>query len=321
MDKNNNNNSMVDYGRWVPVDESQLGFKLPPIPTNQPVAGPDGSLYCVGDSKPELSSVGANTNNAIPTPSSIVQMPSIVQPIALVPYTTQNQPMLQYDPYSRPVEPEGAPKAPVYIKKPYRPISFTAFVIALVALIVFLLFAVVAFQENTAREAFKANGIELISAVDNVFNLDSTTAYGSIIAEKSGDTFGKIVVYALPFLSIIVVVFFVLLAFKYLLRFFTKKSPRSFSVLAFLNIIVTALMFVGLLIMSNAEVPTDARAMNTRAFFALEASPATIMGKWALGFAFVASIVLFIIPFFARKNAYMIERDDPANKTYIISAE
>jgi len=35
----------------------------------------------------------------------------------------------------------------------------------------------------------------------------------------------------------------------------------------------------------------------------------------------VASIVLFIIPFFARKNAYMIERDDPANKTYIISAE
>lgn len=321
MDKNNNNNSMVDYGRWVPVDESQLGFKLPPIPTNQPVAGPDGSLYCVGDSKPELSSVGANTNNAIPTPSSIVQMPSIVQPIALVPYTTQNQPMLQYDPYSRPVEPEGAPKAPVYIKKPYRPISFTAFVIALVALIVFLLFAVVAFQKNSAREAFKANGIELISAVDNVFNLDSTTPYGSIIAEKSGDTFGKIVVYALPFLSIIVVVFFVLLAFKYLLRFFTKKSPRSFSVLAFLNIIVTALMFVGLLIMSNAEVPIDARAMNTRAFFALEASPATIMGKWALGFALVASIVLFIIPFFARKNAYMIERDDPANKTYIISAE
>lgn len=321
MDNNTNNNSMVDYGRWVPVDENQLGFKLPPIPSNQPVAGPDGSLYCVGDSKPELSAVGANTNNAIPTPSSIVQMPAIVQPIALVPFTSQNQPMLQYDPYSRPVEPEGAPKAPTYIKKPYRPISFTAFIIALVALIVFLLFAVVAFQANSAREAFKGNGIDLMKAVTDVFNTESDTAYGSIIAEKSGDTFGKIVVSSLPFLSIIVVVFFLLLVLKYLIRFFRKKSPRSFSVLAFLNIIITALMFIGLLIMSNAEVATDARGFNTRAFFALEASPATIMGKWALGFAFVASIVLFIIPFFARKNAYMVERDDPANKTYIISDE
>ncbi|HHX48807.1 MAG TPA: hypothetical protein GX709_00185 [Clostridiales bacterium] len=318
---NNSNNSMVDYGRWVPVDENQLGFKLPPIPSNQPVAGPDGSLYCVGDSKPELTSVGSNTNNAIPTPSSIVQMPSIVQPIALVPYTSQNQPMLQYDPYSRPVEPEGAPKAPVYIKKPYRPISITAFVIALIAAIVFLLFSVVAFQGNSAREAYKANGIELMKAVTDVFNKDSGTAYASIIAEKDGDSFGRIVVYALPFLAIIVEVFLIILALKYLIRFFTKKSPRSFSVLAFLNIILTALMFIGLLIMSNAEVATDARSYNTRAFFALEATPATIMGKWALGFAFVASIVLFIIPFFARKNAYMVERDDPANKTYIISAE
>lgn len=317
----NTNNSMVDYGRWVPVDENQLGFQLPPIPSNQPVAGPDGSLYCVGDSKPELAPVGVNSQNAIPTPSDIIQMPSIVQPIALVPYTSQNQPLLQYDPYSRPVEPEGAPKAPTYIKKPYRGISFSLFLLALIALIVFLLFRVAAFLETSSREAFITSGFGLIKAIPDVFSESSDTSYGMLVAEKSGDTLSKIIVGALPFLALIVAVIFLILIIKYIIRFFRKNSPRSFSVLAFINIILIILMFVGLLLMSNAEVPADARGANTRAFFLLEAAPAPIMGKWALGFALAASIVLFIMPFFARKNAYMIERDDPANKTYIINAE
>lgn len=329
MDKNVNNNatqnqnsSMLDYGRWVPLDESQLGFKLPPLPTNQPVAGPDGSLYCVGDSKPELSPVGANSVNAVPTPSSIVQMPAIVQPIALVPYTSQNQPMLQYDPYSRPVEPEGAPKAPTYIKKPYRVISLTAFIIAIASLLVFLLFSVAAFQANSARDAFKASGLSFIKAMTDVIKSTDSTDYGLVVLEKKGgDILSRIIVSALPFISLVVVIIFLVLVIKYLIRFFKKKSPRSFSVLAFINIILIILMFVGLLLMSNAEVAADARSANTRAFFALEASPATIMGKWALGFSLVASILLFILPFFARKNAYMIERDDPARKTYIISEE
>ena len=128
MDKNVNQVPQTpipgeEAGRWVPVDRNALGFDVPPLPGGQPVQGPDGSIYCVGNSQSQLQPVMSNAMNAVPTPSSIVQMPPIVQPIALVPYTSQNQPLLQYDPYSRPVDPPPQPKAPVYIRKPYTGLS------------------------------------------------------------------------------------------------------------------------------------------------------------------------------------------------------
>src|SRR5690554_6539580 len=86
-----------DNGKWVPVDPNALGFTVSGA-MNQPVQGPDGAYYCISNSQPEFNSIQSNQNNAFPTPSSFVQLPPIVQPISLVPYASQNQPLLQYDP-------------------------------------------------------------------------------------------------------------------------------------------------------------------------------------------------------------------------------
>lgn len=328
MEKNNNNgnvNSMqptqvVDRGRWVPVDEKTLGFSLPPLPSQKPVAGPDGAIYCVGDSKPQLGRVGNNTNNAVPVPSSIVQMPAIVQPIALVPYTSQNQPMLQYDPYSRPVEPKTQPKAPVYVKKPYKAVSASALILSVIALVLLLILSVASFQTNDSRQAFEMNGVDSIMAIGDIFGFSSGSEYSQYIVANKGtmDTLSKIVVYAFPILITLITLVFVGLVIKYLARFLKKKSPRSFSIAALINIVFVVLAFAGLLAMSNSEVETSLRSTNVSDFFSLGDAKATIEWGWGLLVALCLSIVLLFVPLFARKNAYIVEKDDPSKKTYVI---
>lgn len=324
--KNNGNlnygqpNQTVDRGRWVPVDENTLGFSLPPLPSQRPVAGPDGAIYCMGESRPELSRVQGNTNNAVPIPSSIVQMPAIVQPIALVPYTSQNQPMLQYDPYSRPVEPKSTPKSPVYVKKPYMGVSAIALIVSIVTLVVLLLLSVAVFQANDSRQAFDMNGVDSIMAIGDLFGVESSSDYSEYIVANKGnvDTISKIVVYAFPILVALIALILLCLVIKYLTRFLKKLSPRSFSVAALINIVLVLFALGGLLAMSNSEVEASLRSQNLTYFFSPIGEKSTIGWGWGLLAALVGSVLLLFVPLFAKRNAYIIEKDDPSKKTYVI---
>lgn len=124
-------------GKWVPVNQNEAPIDVSTDP-NAPSVGADGSYYYAQDvacyNYP--SAIEANMHNAIPTPSSIVQLPPIVQPIAMVPYTTQNQPLVQYDPnYRPPVEKTAAPE-PVYKPKAYAGISAVVAMLAIAVIVV-----------------------------------------------------------------------------------------------------------------------------------------------------------------------------------------
>ena len=296
----------VDAGRWVAVDQNSLGFSVPPLPNGQPVQGPDGALYCVGKSEDTVMPVAGNANNAIPTPSGIVQLPPIVQPIALVPYTSQNQPLLHYDPYSRPVDPQVAPKAPVYIRKPYKGISIVALILALVGLAALLLLAVV----NGGDLA--VNGLGAIIGALAVLGLGGEGDWTSLMsALKSDAAIVKIALSIIPFAVLVIAIIFLALVIKYIVKLAQGKSPRSVSVLAIINIILTVLVAVlGLLVYNNVDggAITDYLLNNDGA-------------KIALGIgvivALVISILLFILPLCAKKNAYMVEKD-PSKESYVI---
>lgn len=124
-------------GKWVPVEASEAPAGVSNDPTS-PSMGSNGEYYYAQESVAysNPAPIGANMNNAIPTPSSIVQLPPIVQPIAMVPYTTQNQPLVQYDPnYRPPVEHTAAPE-PVYKPKAYAGISAFIALFAVAAIVV-----------------------------------------------------------------------------------------------------------------------------------------------------------------------------------------
>lgn len=323
MDKNVNQNNQgavnaAEAGRWVPVDKNSLGFGVPPLPNGQPVQGPDGALYCMGNSPSQLSPMAGNANNAVPTPPSIVQMPPIVQPIALVPYTSQNQPLLQYDPYSRPVDPPPAPKAPVYKRKPYSGISIAAAILAIAAAVLFLLLTVLKYNETAVRtEVYNASGIALIAAIISVFSGSGEGYYDTVIANISGNaTTAQIFAYAIPFIALIVVIGFVCIAVKYVVKLAKGKSPRCFSVAALINFVLITLIAVCALVFSNSEVAESAVSDNVAGFF-FSGDPATVMLGVGWLIAWICALVLFVLPFFAKKNAYVLA-DTPSSETYNI---
>lgn len=298
----------LEQGKWVAVNQSKLGFNVN-APQGQPVKGPDGAIYCVGESRPQLGQVDANMQNAVPAPSGIIQMPPIVQPIALVPYTSQNQPLLQYDPYSRIVEPETTPKTPTYVRKPYSGISIAAFLISIIGLVLLLIGTLLKFAATEARVAFEGTGLVFITAAIDIIAGGATgSAYYTQVIDKLGSvsTMDKIFYYALPFIAVVAALLFLVLVFKYLAKFAGKKTPRAFSVCAFIDMILFTLTFVIGLILSG-----DASGF-------IGGGAAISMGIFLI-VEFVISLILFILPFFAKKNAYKMERDDPARKTFIIN--
>ena len=305
-----------EAGRWVPVDRNSLGFDVPPIPNGQPVQGPDGSLYCVGNSQSQLQSIPSNSMNAVPTPSSIVQMPPIVQPIALVPYTSQNQPLLQYDPYSRPVDPPPQSKTPFYIRKPYMGLSAALIVVAVIATLLMILLS--AFEGNAIgvrSEQHQFVGYELLAgAIDilkfDVFNI--TGSAGEYYAGVIGNTWNNInglqtiFAYALPFLTWIMIVGFVCLAVKYLVKLARKRSPRCVSVAAIIEFLLFIVFAVGALFISAGE---NGGNVNVEGFFYIDdENPASIMLSWGWLIPWILSFLMIILPLFARKNAYMVDK-------------
>ena len=304
-----------EAGRWVPVDRNSLGFDVPPLPKGQPVQGPDGAMYCVGNSQSQLQSIPSNSMNAVPTPSSIVQMPPIVQPIALVPFTSQNQPLLQYDPYSRPVDPPPQSKSPIYIRKPYMGLSAALMIIAILAavfMVVLSLFDGNISGTRTAEHQFVGFEV-LIGAIDifklDVFGLTSTPGvYYSTVVGTATDTAAKIFAYALPFLAWIMAVGFVCLVVKYLIKLVRKRSPRCFSVAALIEFILFIVFAVGVMFITNGEMGSDMGTTVERFFFIDSKNPASLMMSWGWLVSWILSLVLLILPFFARKNAYMVDK-------------
>lgn len=166
------------------------------------------------------------------------------------------------------------------------------------------------------RESFKMSGIDGIKSIADVFGADSGGDYGKYIIRNQD--VNKALVSVFPFLIAIIAVIFLVLLIKYLVKFATKKTPRGFSWLTLVNILLIIIAAVLLLLMSNAEVEQPLRAENTAKFFSIGTLKATISWGWGLFSALIISIVMLFVPLFAKKNAYAIEKDDPSKKTYII---
>lgn len=307
------------HGNWVPVDPNTLGFAVNAA-VGQEVIGPDGNRYCVKEAPEQYAPVASNRMTAVPTPSTIVQMPPIVQPIALVPYTSQNQPLLQYDPYSQPLDPQRPAKAPNYRRKAYRGISLAAMLLSLAAIASILLLAVGVFKASEARAAYNATGLDLIKAVVGIFGINAGSKYyaeriEANLGHMQNDLLSTLVVYALPIFAAIIVIILLILAIVYLYKLAAGKSPRRFSVGALINIVLCVSIIAILLGMSNGEVAIGQRPQNIKDFFVFGSSIYTGVG---LIIALAISVLLLILPFFAKKNAYELDQDDPSQKTYII---
>ena len=332
MDNNVNQTpqtAATEAGRWVPVDRNSLGFDVPPIPNGQPVQGPDGALYCVGNSQSQLQSIPSNSMNAVPTPSSIIQMPPIVQPIALVPYTSQNQPLLQYDPYSRPVDPPPQSNAPVYIRKPYRGLSVALIIVAILAAVLMIVLSVFSGKVNGVRTAehqypgyeFLNGAIDIIKfdILDKVLKKPGTPGeyYTGVIGNVNGDILATIFAYALPFLAWIMIIGFVCLAIKYLVCLLRKRSPRCVSVAAIIEFLLFIVFAAGALLISRGE---NGGVLNAEGFFYVDTkNPASMMLNLGWLLPWILSFVLIILPLFAKKNAYMVDKSK-AEDVHIIES-
>lgn len=297
------------HGKWVPIDPSELSFSISGA-EGQPIQGPDGHIYCVGSSEPALAPVNSGAN-AIPRPSSIIQMPSIVQPISLVPYTSQNQPMLQYDPYSRPLPPEAPEGAPRYKKKPYRGLSLALMLVALLALVLPLVFAV------SQGEALLCTGADLVKSLFQLAGVGdfSSTYYaetiepmGSISQQMIERPYDTIAILGLPIIFAFILLFNIILIFKYLIKLIKGSSPRGFSILALGNILLSV-SIIAILYGMSAGIDN---ATSIQTF---------LIGQTAIGYglgilaAALLNLVLLILPFMAKKYAHIL--DVPGtNRTY-----
>jgi hypothetical protein len=294
MDNNNNvqniNNGMPalgpngQEGTWVPVDPGTLPFTVGGSP-NQPVQGPDGAYYCVAQASPDFAPIAANQYNAIPTPSQIVQLPAIVQPIALVPYTSQNQPMLQYDPGYKPEVPMGNTADPVYRAKPYSAIS--------VLLALFAVVSIVAMCVLTClKGAAGMTGIDTIFALPAKFGVEmlESVYYTEMFAllGEGTEILLTIIVWAIPVIFALLIVFAAILTVKYLIRLGGRKSPRCFSILALIGLILSAAV-LAVTVLSNPLIG-----------YTLEAG----IGLYIVVAAY---LLLFIFPFFAKKGAVAVD--------------
>lgn len=291
-------------GRWESVDANSIGFPISG-PSNTPIMGPDGSIYCIGNSAPAYGSIYANQNTAIPQPASIVQLPPIVQPIALVPFASQNQPMLQYDPNQRPPEPVS-PMTPKYRKKPYRGISFVQIMCSLVIVALMCVLYLVA-----AGGKGLSTGLDGIFGLLKAFGMNVTdSAYydevlslnfaGGLSAGFSADFATSLFMILVPIFSAVVIILSVVLAIYYLVKLAQLKSPRHFSVCALINLILCVGIFVCIILINNKYDALDLKA--------------DVVVYAAAGI----SLFSLILNFFARKNAYVLD-EASLKKVYIIN--
>lgn len=273
-------------GTWVPVEADSVPFPVSNDLTN-PSLGQDGSYYYAQGGAPTAGGFGpidANRYNAIPTPSSIVQLPPIVQPIALVPYASQNQPMLQYDADYR----EEFPKTnlePIYKAKPYAGLSVLCIVLAVVAVVAACLIACVSVGASAIDTIF---GLLVLFGVGSFTSVYHTEVLSKVFADGLSEGFSAnamsgICALAVPILYILVIVMAVVAVIFYLVRLAKGKSPRCFNIPVLLGLIFSVVAIV--LMVISSDMTFGIGAIITAVVF----------------------LVLLIVPFFARKGAQVID--------------
>lgn len=271
-------------GTWVPVDASSLPFTVGGAP-NQPVLGPDGSYYCVARSEQGFAPISANQNNAIPAPSQLVQLPPIVQPIALVPYSSQNQPLVQYNPNYTPEVPLGNTNDPVYREKPYAFLSVLLVLIAVAAAVVCALLVCLSASSGIT-------GIDAVFGLMQKFNIGNfeSVYYAEVLAVQGGNTpiLATIGGIAIPVIFALSLVLALVLVIKYLSKLGSRKSPRGFSAIALIGLILAAINLV-VLFMSESI---------------MDASLTPELGSYILTGAF---LLMLIVPYFAKRGAVVVD--------------
>ena len=281
------------HGKWVPVAPESVPFPVSNDPANPTMDG-SGEFYYARGGEPQAQQqpmqggpapIAANQMNAIPTPSSIVQLPPIVQPIALVPFASQSQPLVQYDANYR----EEVPKTnlePIYMAKPYAGLSVLCILLAIIAAVIMCLLACVKMPDADAT----ATGLDSIFGLLGLFgaagigsayydNFLSVVAPDGLSGISMQGILGMIIpiMYALALLCAIIAVIY------YLVKLGRRKSPRGFFIVSLLGLIFSV---VAIILMLVTEQLT----------FAIGAIVVAVL-----------FLVLIIVPFFAKKGAQVVD--------------
>lgn len=274
-------------GSWVQVDPSEVSGTVS-HDINNPTMAADGSYYYAegGSAGDGFAPIGANYNNAIPTPSRIVQLPPIVQPIALVPYASQNQPLLQYDPTERPPV-ETTAQEPLYRAKPYAALSVLLILLAVgVCVVAALLKSIVAVSSVTAIDSVLGLAAMFkIGSFTSMYNNEvlQTVFAGGFAAGFKADMKTALFAFLIPVFYAITLILAVVIIVVYLIKLGKRVSPGGFN----------ALTLVGL-ILSGANV----------AIMIISSSLSQAIGAYIIAGIF---LVMFILPFFAAKNAQTLD--------------
>lgn len=281
MDNNQNNGTLQhrgtlngQQGTWVPVDAQSVPCQVSNDPNNPSVA-PDGTYYYAQGGAPQSANgygpIQANQYNAIPTPSNIVQLPPIVQPIALVPYASQNQPLVQYDPTYREEIPQSNLE-PIYRAKPYAGLSVFCILLAIAVVVVASLIECISVGATALDSVF---GVLLHFGINGV----TSTYHGAVLAGESVPVLGLVV----PILFLVGIVLAVVMVIYYLVKLAKRESPRHFSWVTLIGFVATAVAVVLLFLMEDV---------------------APSLGAYVIAALY---LVLLFAPLFARKGAQVID--------------
>lgn len=284
-------------GTWVPVESESVQFPVSNDAAN-PSLGKDGNYYYAQGGQPNYNNnavsannngnsfgpIAANQYNAIPTPSNIVQLPPIVQPIALVPFASQQQPLVQYDANYR----EEVPKTnlePIYKEKPYAGLSVLCILLGVIGVVVMCL---VACLEGGATALDTIFGLLILLGAEGITSSYHTDVlsktFASGISQGFSTDFGAALTGLLvPIFYVIAIVCAVISIIYFLVKLGKGKSPRHFVVTTLLGLIFSLVNIILMIVASD---------MN----FAI--------GAIIVALAF---LLLLIVPFFARRGAQVID--------------
>lgn len=301
-----------EEGMWTPVEGNiQMPADAKP---GVPFMGPDGNIYCVGEGHPTptMDTLAQNLNNAIPTPSSIIQMTPIVQPIALVPYASQNQPLLQYDPET----PRPEQKTTTYKRKPYPGICICLAVFSIIGIALTLFFNAVG---NLSADSISATGLDVVLSTLALLGVGTSSSayYTDILSAKVvsiGDAFSQgigtgLSVIALPLAVVVALITFIYILIKYCVKLTSAKSPRNFSVASVILIVCGLVMYVsGYGIAKVVEAETD---------FVAYASGISKIGAGLASYVVTGiGLITLLLPAFTNKKAYVV--DNGSAEVYIM---
>ena len=260
-------------GTWVPVESESVPFQVSNDPQN-PSVSPDGNYYYAQGGAQQADGFGpiqANRYNAIPTPSNIVQLPPIVQPIALVPFASQNQPMVQYDPHYR----EEIPTTnlePIYRAKPYAGLSVLCILLAVAVIVVASLLTCVSVGATALDSVFGLLAKFNIGAFSSVY-------FDSVL---SGETVA-ITAYVVPVAYLVSAILALVMVIYYLIKLAQRRSPRHFSVVTLIGLIC-AVVAAAVMFITEGIAPA--------------------IGAYVI---IAVYVVLLIAPLFARKGAQVVD--------------